>query len=1294
MRSTDHDPAPRLASSASLRMPELQAGEVVGGRYQVLRLLGKGGMGTVYAVADPLHGEVALKVVSGELYAGPEGRLRFKREFHTMALLRHPNTLAVHELGELSTSHGPALGYSMELFPGRDLDRVEQLSMTAIGHVLVEVARALGFIHNRGHVHRDLKPQNVRLGPGDPDRVPGPALKLMDFGLMEPIGARSRGDLYGTPSFVAPEVVRGAAMDGRADLFALGALAYWLLTGQRPFASESIIASAKMAETPPPPPSQLAEPGTLPPALDQLVLELCAANPAERPACAEEVIARLAPIFGTSVNLDAAARKSYLVASRPVGREAELAALSQLLHGARQGQGGAMLLVAPAGLGKSRLLEAFALQARLEGFKVAQTSAHEGGHAPFETLQRAMQPLVVGSATPGAPRPSPQPAATAAPARARHLRMLLAMVTRLADEQPLCLIIDELPRADTASIEALAALAGAAPSLRLAVVAGGRSDEVLAQSGAALSAWADVPRLELTAFGAAQVEQLVQALFGRIEVPPTFVRDLHAQGGGNPYHLTELLRTLVDDGVIGQVAGRFVLPAALDRPDGTALPSGLDAALLRRVERQGPEARRLIEALAVLDRRVTLPLLVSVAEGDGPVPDGHEQEVFAALDALLAAGILEQHRGEDDGGQARYGFHHPRLREVLYRQLEPSLRGLLHRRAVRTLVRLHGPKQDEHAAEIGHHLARSPGPEEQRQGARLLLAAGRAHFDSEAYADAVGPHREALAILEQSLAEGAALSVAERAELEAARLEAWERLARIGLYYDFALGEDFLARLYRHHRASAGLRGDGDAEREARRATGRPRLEGAAASVRAGLQRGRLLAGALGRYARSALAERSGRQQGDSQRAALEPLARFFLTTAYRCTVLADLGRMNDALDLAEELRPLVLSPRRVEAGAYQLSRVTALIHQGRFGLAMQACLAADTGLAEQRAGLDSYDRAMGEAGVLFSRAVTLAFRGHPAWQAEHARLLEAADRFDLDFARMTARVVMAVASSVRGDRHAAQETLHAYLAHYRTLGRAAHAYRVYPWMALVELEAGQLAAARGHLETFRQGAPAGYFADGMGSYLEGEMLLAVGDPAAAEAALERALRWAREPSADSVFLGSRARLAMGEAALALGRPAAAATHSAAVLEAAGAASSRCERDRVRARRLLGKARAADGDTESARSQLQAALQLCHAVDSPLEWALTHAARATLASEMGASSDEAVHRREAERHFQALGNDIAARRLRTRPAPGSTAASVPDRADRADRLDAVDDEVAVPVSSDATRPDRPVRRSR
>jgi tetratricopeptide (TPR) repeat protein len=627
---------------------------------------------------------------------------------------------------------------------------------------------------------------------------------------------------------------------------------------------------------------------------------------------------------------------------------------------------------------------------------------------------------------------------------------------------------------------------------------------------------------------------------------------------------------------------------------------------------------------------------------------------------------------------------------VLYHQLEPSVRGLLHRRAVRTLRRLHGGRQEEHAAEIGHHLARSPGLEEQRHGARLLVAAGLAHFDSEAYADAVGPYREALAIIDQALANRAALSAADRAELEAARLDAWERLARIGIYYDHVLAEDFLTRLYRHHRDAAGLSGDGDAERQARRASGRPPLQGAAAAVRSGLQRGRLLAGALGRYARTALAA-----QSDRQRAALQPLERFFLTTTYRATLLADLGRLNDALDLAEELRPLVLSPRRVEAGAYQLSRVTALIHQGRFGLAMQACEAADTGLAEQRAGIDPYDRAMGEAGVLFSRAVTLAFRGHPAWQAEHARLLAAADRFDLEFARMTARVVMTVASAVRGDRHTAHETLQAYLAHYRTLGRAAHAYRVYPWMALVELEAGQLAAARAHLETFRQGAPAGYFGDGMGAYLEGELLLAAGDPAGAVAPLERALTWARHPSTESLFLGSRARLGLGEAALALGRPDQAVAHAEAVLAAAGAAPSRCERDHVRARRLLGRGRLATGDAASARPELGAALVLCHAVDSPLECALTHAAHAALAAETADWSGEAAHRREAERHFQALGNDVAARRLRRRPAgtgmaPDAAAATGPDRAGDADPQGGVTPGDVTP--SDVTRADRPVRR--
>jgi tetratricopeptide (TPR) repeat protein len=437
------------------------------------------------------------------------------------------------------------------------------------------------------------------------------------------------------------------------------------------------------------------------------------------------------------------------------------------------------------------------------------------------------------------------------------------------------------------------------------------------------------------------------------------------------------------------------------------------------------------------------------------------------------------------------------------------------------------------------------------------------------------------------------------------------------------------------------------------------------------------VAHAAGRFGRLLVSDLAGAAL--ATRAALEPLERLFLTTAYRATILADLGRLSDAVALAEELRPLVFSDRRVEAGAYHLARVTALIHQGRFGEALRACDQADTGLAEQRAGIDPYDRAMGEAGSLFSRAIALAFRGHPRWQAEQARLLAAADAFDLDFARMTARVVMSVACSVRGDRPAAQQTLQAYLDHYRTLGRAAHAYRVYPWIALCELEGGHLAAARAHIETYRQSAPAGYFREGLGAYLEGELLLAAGDGAAAEARLSQALGWARDRAAASVLLESRSRLGLGEVALLGDRPDEAAGHAQRVLELSGAAATRCERDRIRARRLLGRAHQARGDVAGARPELDAALLLCHAADSPLEWALSHAALAALARQAGVWSDEAGHRREAERRFQSLGHEVLARRLRPGPAAGRVLVDPP------------------PTTGDeglegATRADRPRRR--
>ena len=192
-------------------------------RYEHRRLLGEGGVGQVHLVLDrEADREVALKTLRPG--ANEDARYLFEQEFWAMASLRHPNLVAGHDFGTLPDGQ-PFL--TMDAVPGQDLAIDRAAPEAEVRGWLPGIAAALAFLHARGFVHGDLKPENVRLGE---DGTP----RLMDLGLLSRAG-RSGGAIRGSLHYLAPEVARQGAVDARSDLYALGAVLYHALAGRAPF---------------------------------------------------------------------------------------------------------------------------------------------------------------------------------------------------------------------------------------------------------------------------------------------------------------------------------------------------------------------------------------------------------------------------------------------------------------------------------------------------------------------------------------------------------------------------------------------------------------------------------------------------------------------------------------------------------------------------------------------------------------------------------------------------------------------------------------------------------------------------------------------------------------------------------------------------------------------------------------------------------------------------------------------------------------------------------------------------
>jgi serine/threonine-protein kinase len=257
------------------------------GQYRLKGRLGAGGMGEVYLAEHRLlKRPCAIKLIRPERAGDPQFLGRFEREVRATALLDHPGVVAVYDYGHAADG---TFYYVMEYLPGVALDRLVDrhgpLPPALVAHLLRQLGAALRAAHGRGLVHRDLKPSNVIVRPGC---RPHDRAKLLDFGLVRDAAADSDvkltrvGTVVGTPDFMAPEQAEGAApVDARGDLYGLGAVAYFLLTGRPPFerdtAMQTMLAHLRDPVTPP---SALA-PGT-PADLEAVVLRCLAKKPDER----------------------------------------------------------------------------------------------------------------------------------------------------------------------------------------------------------------------------------------------------------------------------------------------------------------------------------------------------------------------------------------------------------------------------------------------------------------------------------------------------------------------------------------------------------------------------------------------------------------------------------------------------------------------------------------------------------------------------------------------------------------------------------------------------------------------------------------------------------------------------------------------------------------------------------------------------------------------------------------------------------------------------------------------------
>ncbi|MBI5171227.1 MAG: sigma 54-interacting transcriptional regulator [Candidatus Eisenbacteria bacterium] len=755
------------------------------GRYELVRSLGQGGMGTVWLVRDLSNGtECVLKRLAPDTPHVAPGSLR--REFELLARVRHPSVVSVHELG-FSPDGAPYL--TMEYVPGIAADKAERAWDTeSLCFVAARVAQGLEALHAAGVVHGDLKPSNLLLLPSREGETLPAGVRMLDFGLASLLGRDVEGH-RGTPGFAAPEVVRGEAPGVASDLYGLGAMLYALAARRVTPEGADAVQALRRQQSAAPPAAALEEAG-LSGALVRLVLRLMAPVASERPNDAREVrreLERIHPIARRSLT-------ERLQSESLTGRERELARIERWLVAAPEGPP-LVLVGGEPGIGKSALLTELGVRSTLAGrsaigLHCAQADAP--GAVAIAVLRRlaaeaggtdeqvhewrpALELLERGDAAAiGAAIPAIAHAAS---------RWCAALAER--GRAPVVLL-DDCERMDSLSHALLRATALQEEAATARWVWARRTDGAPAQPEDRMLVRAgQAVELALGALDRANADRLAAARLHE-EAPEALREFLWTRSGGHPGLLVEALLAAADAGVLREHdAGIEVDAGALA---SLPLPEGFEASLLRRLGALSEGARALAEALATLDRPVTLETARSLAAA----ADG------TACDALVHARLAVR------GADARVSLHPPELSRRLLAALAPERRCELHRAA----LGLAGAT----AAERFRHFEGAGDTEQALSAARAAVLesaddriARRAAALAEKHAPALaaewhetagrlllerGKHREAIAHLERALRDGGDTAVrGPRWTLLSTALLRADRPADVGAVVERALSE-------------------------------------------------------------------------------------------------------------------------------------------------------------------------------------------------------------------------------------------------------------------------------------------------------------------------------------------------------------------------------------------------------------------------------------------------------------------------------------------------------------------------
>ena len=625
-------------------------------------------MGTVYRALDRLSGRVVtLKrmlgvSVSDASFAASSRALA--REFQVLASLRHPNITNVLDYG-FDEDRAPYFTMEFEESAKTIIAASHDAALAVQIDLLVQVLRALAYMHRLGVIHRDLKPDNVLVVRGQ--------VKVLDFGLSVHRSAVERDPrgLSGTLAYMAPETLRGEPASEHSDLYAVGMIAYEMLLGRYPFDRiDAATLYQRILST------------TLPRASDQIdprlrpvIVSLLSKNPRERPSDAAAVVAALSSALNQTFTVETlATRESFLQAAPFVGRSEEIERLTDLLSESKSGRGSVWLIAGESGVGKTRLLDELSTQALITEVVVMRGHAASEGGDPYHvwrdvianlslrvdledeeaSILKAILPEL--GRTIGREVPDTVPLSVDA-GQARLFMVVDELVRR--QPRPMLIILEDLQWVGSESLELLSWLTRTISHCPALVVGSFRDDDRPDLAASVPGATA----LHLGRLDSHAIRTLARAMVGDVSERADLLALVERETEGIPFFIVEVVRDLAEHAQgLDRIGAGTLLPEHV-------LSGGMQRVIRRRLGRVPPAGFAPLASAAVVGRALDLELMAFLHPA---------MQLEEWTGGCAAAAVLELRDGA-------WVFSHDKLREQLLADITPDERAALHARVAGAL---------------------------------------------------------------------------------------------------------------------------------------------------------------------------------------------------------------------------------------------------------------------------------------------------------------------------------------------------------------------------------------------------------------------------------------------------------------------------------------------------------------------------------------------------------------------------------------------------------------------------------